>query len=83
VGNGAGNDDFKMPDYVGMPLEEAKAAILGQNLELGSVIYDAASDKTPGTVIRQNPPAVEGNRIRQGELVDLWVAGAAPAGSGN
>jgi beta-lactam-binding protein with PASTA domain len=83
VGNGAGNDDFKMPDYVGMPLEEAKAAIMGQNLELGSVIFDAASEKTAGTVIRQNPPAVEGNKIRQGELVDLWVAGPGPADSGN
>jgi beta-lactam-binding protein with PASTA domain len=79
VGNGAGNTEGPVPDYLGLPLEEAKVAIKGANYELGSVIYDPNSDKTPGTVIRQNPPAVEGNKIREGQLVDLWVSGTAPA----
>jgi beta-lactam-binding protein with PASTA domain len=79
VGNGAGNELFNVPNYVGLPLEEAKAAIVGQNLELGSILSDTDSDKPAGTVTRQNPPAVEGNKIRQGELVDLWVSGTAPA----
>jgi hypothetical protein len=62
VGNGAGNELFDVPNYVGLPLEEAKAAIVGQNLELGSILSDPDSDKPAGTVTRQNPPAVEATR---------------------
>lgn len=76
VGDGLGNTEFDVPDLIGKPLEEAKVAILGSDLQVGSIIYDNDSDQTPGTVIKQNPPSLEGNKIRVGELIDLWVAGS-------
>ncbi len=81
VGNGAGNEEFKVPNLLGLPLEEAKTVISGAGLELGSILSDTESSAPAGTVTRQNPPAVEGNKIRMGELVDIWVSGTAPADS--
>jgi beta-lactam-binding protein with PASTA domain len=48
---------------------------------MGSILSDTESSEPAGTVTRQNPPAVEGNKIRMGELVDIWVSGTAPADS--
>ncbi|MDQ4139342.1 MAG: PASTA domain-containing protein [Bacteroidota bacterium] len=79
VGNGIGNDEFEVPRVVGMPIDEATVLLVGQNLQVGSITYQAAPNgEADGTVLRQRPNAGAGAMIRVGELVDLWVAGPEP-----
>ncbi|RDC63756.1 PASTA domain-containing protein [Adhaeribacter pallidiroseus] len=79
VGNGLGNDEFEVPRVVGMPVDEATVLLVGQNLQVGSIIYQAATNgEADGTVLRQRPNAGSEARIRVGEMVDLWVAGPEP-----
>ncbi|QMU29371.1 PASTA domain-containing protein [Adhaeribacter radiodurans] len=79
VGNGIGNDEFEVPKVIGMPIDEATVLLVGQNLQVGSITYQAAPNgEADGTVLRQRPNASSGAMIRVGELVDLWVAGPEP-----
>jgi eukaryotic-like serine/threonine-protein kinase len=78
VGDGLGNTEFEVPDVVGMPVDEASALLLGQQLQIGSIFYVQGSDKPNGTVLRQRPFAEVDAKIRVGEMVDLWIAGDEP-----
>ena len=79
VGNGIGNEEFEVPSLTGNTLDEARIIIEGSNLVVGSILYDSNSTEPAGTVIRQNPEATGRNKIRVGEVVDLWISGSAPA----
>jgi beta-lactam-binding protein with PASTA domain len=79
VGNGIGNEEFEVPDLAGKTLDEAKFTIEGSNLVVGSILYDSSSGEPAGTVVKQNPTATGRNKIRVGEVIDLWIAGSAPA----
>ncbi len=76
VGDGAGNQEMDVPDLIGKTLEEAKAVISGSGLVMGSIVPSPESDKPAGTVVKQNPASVAGNKVRMGEIVDLWIAGS-------
>ena len=78
VGDGLGNTEFEVPDVVGMPVDEASALLLGQQLQIGSIFYVEGSGEPDGTVVRQRPFAEVDAKIRVGEMVDLWVAGQEP-----
>lgn len=78
VGDGLGNTEFEVPNVVGMPLDEASVLLVGQRLQIGNIIYQPGSSEPEGTVLRQRPFATVGAKIREGELVDLWVAGSDP-----
>lgn len=75
IGDGLGNTMFAIPDVVGLPLDEAEAAIVGSNLKVGTKISVDDPEKEVGTVVRQRPEARSGERIRVGETMDLWVVG--------
>jgi beta-lactam-binding protein with PASTA domain len=76
VGDGLGNQEFEVPDLTGKPLDEAELLLQGSNLQVGIIIYQEAEDKEAGTVLRQKPTA--GNKIRVGDVIDLWVVGKEP-----
>ncbi|WP_347156565.1 PASTA domain-containing protein [Pontibacter chitinilyticus] len=78
VGDGLGNTEFEVPKVVGMPVDEASVLLVGQGLQIGTIIYVPGSQEPEGTVIKQRPFADVGAKIRVGELVDLWVAGEEP-----
>jgi len=82
VGDGLGNQEFDVPDLVGKPREEAELLLSGNSLQVGSMIFDAASTEPVGTVIRQKP-IPGGNKIRVGEVIDLWISGPDPAANSN
>jgi beta-lactam-binding protein with PASTA domain len=65
-----------VPDLSGMTTTEATKALKATGFTIGGVSYDAAATATasPGTVIRQTPPA--GQRQPSGSAVDVVVAGA-------
>ncbi len=75
VGDGLGNTMFAVPNVVGLPLDEAKTAILGSTLKVGTIIPVDDPEQEVGTVVKQKPEARSGERIRVGETMDLWVVG--------
>ncbi|MVM40993.1 PASTA domain-containing protein [Spirosoma sp. HMF3257] len=75
IGDGLGSTMFEIPNVVGLPLDEAEAAIRGSNLKVGTKISVDDPEKEVGTVIKQRPEARSGERIRVGETMDLWIVG--------
>ena len=75
VGDGLGSTMFDIPDVVGLPFDEAEAAIRGSSLKVGTKISVEDPEKEVGTVVRQRPAARSGERIRVGETMDLWIVG--------
>lgn len=75
IGDGLGHTMFAIPDVVGLPLDEAKLAIQGANLKVGTIVSVDDPEKEVGTVVRQRPETRSGERIRVGETMDLWVVG--------
>jgi len=78
VADGLGTQEFDVPDLKGLLLEEAELNVNGSNLQLGVVVYDPTSTDTPGVVFKQKPEAGEGNKIRAGSVIDIWVSGEDP-----
>lgn len=72
VGNGTGAERVTVPTATGLPIDEAKLLIAGQELSVGIVKYEP-SDKPDGIVIRQNP--IPGGTLHKGENIDLVVSG--------
>lgn len=75
IGNGLGNVMFDVPNVVGLPVDEAEAAIRGSNLKVGSRLSVDDPTQEVGTVVKQRPEAKAGERIRVGETMDIWVVG--------
>lgn len=73
VGDGLGEKEFKMPDLVLMPLDEAEELLKGYDLLLGNITYVYNSKRELGTVIRQNPAVFIGKKkkgIKKGSPLD-------------
>ena len=71
VGDGLGDNTFKVMDFTFMPYDEALVAIQGSDLKVGSIINVSKEDSLTGMVIKQNPRA--NSETRMGNTVDLWV----------
>ena len=74
VGDGYGNLKIDVPSLVGMAQDEADILLSGKGLSMGTIIYEA-SDKPAGTVIKQNPSAGDGEKIKIGSPINVWVSG--------
>jgi eukaryotic-like serine/threonine-protein kinase len=74
VGNGYGNQMIDTPNVVGIPQDEADIKLSGLGLTVGNVTFEQ-SDLPAGTVIRQQPSAGEGQKIKIGSPVNIWVSG--------
>ncbi len=72
VGDG-GKKDFLTPNLIELPLDEARFAIIGSNLNVGRIflLSDTLSARLV-MVYKQKPEARE--NIKVGDAVDLWVA---------
>ena len=87
VGDGFGNRQFALGNFVGRSLEDVEFAINGQGLNVGSVIIqivdadfyldlnildvDSLLVTESEIVVKQNPEY--GTTVRLGDIVDLWV----------
>lgn len=82
--DGLGNTLLKVPNLVGLDLDEAKAAIFGSGLNLRNAYYkkkdkilmndDKIYEKkhlSNGKVFKQNPDA--GEDIKIGTSIDIWI----------
>lgn len=82
LGEGLGTAQFETPSVIGMPLDEAKIAIVGAGLKVGQVMEVPAEEgQAPGSIVRQNPDA--GNKVRIGDVIDLWVTPQAAESTDN
>jgi beta-lactam-binding protein with PASTA domain len=74
LGSGLGNENFSVPDLVGLTYNDAKVLLESNGLNVGTVIPAIDPNAYVG---RQNPdrltPDGRVNRIRQGQSVDLWL----------
>ena len=80
LGSGLGTETSDMPDLFGYTLSEAKAMIEGSGLTMGNTVPQNAGPDW--YVARQSPehlsPSGNINKIRQGQLIDLWVQQQKP-----
>lgn len=83
LGSGLGNNEYDVPDLVGLTYEEGKALLRSMGLNLGGIYTDPdVKDSANAFIYRQNPnissPMMEGrkqiNRIREGQSLDLWLS---------
>jgi beta-lactam-binding protein with PASTA domain len=77
VGDGYGNQRIDVPSVIGMAQDEADIFLSGLGLSVGAVIYEV-SEKPAGTVIKQRPESIAGEKIKIGSPVNIWVSGEAP-----
>lgn len=81
LGDGLGNSRISVPYLIGLHLDEAVFKMRGYSLNTGAIIADEGVTDTLGAVVyKQVPEYGEGQSIRIGEPIDLFVAKELPAG---
>lgn len=87
LGDGLGEDEFDVPDLVGLTYAQARDRLKMDDLSLGSLVADGVSDTMNAYVYKQNPALVsrvknptdttqvytQRNKIRSGQSVDLFL----------
>ena len=61
----------KVPQVVGMKLENARPLLLSLGVQVGNIAYEVNADQVPGTILRQRPD--QGQHVHIGENIDLWL----------
>jgi len=89
LGSGIGNGESDVPDLVGSTLNDAKSLLSTLSLNIGSIVaVGEIRDTGTAFIIRQSPELFSGalgtngerlmNRIRQGQIIDLFISDTAP-----
>jgi len=77
LGMGLSSETTRVPDLVGLGLEEATEIISDYFLNLGAITYDRsfenAEDSTGAFIWRQYPDYEEFRRLNMGMEVDIWL----------
>lgn len=85
LGSGVGDEEFRVPNLIGLTYAEATMVLESHDLNIGALIVDPdVKDTTAAFVYRQNPPqymeitepGIEHipNRMRSGQLMDIWLS---------
>ncbi|HSC55161.1 MAG TPA: PASTA domain-containing protein [Phnomibacter sp.] len=83
LGSGIGSDEMEVPQLVGLTFQEAKNYLQSIGVHTGAILADEdVSDTANAYIIRQNPSlktvlpdgAIQTNKIRAGQSIDLWIA---------
>lgn len=75
LGSGRGDTEVDVPNLVGMSLDEAKETIKNMGLVVGLIIADPSSKEVENTVTKQKPTYETGQKLRSGDMIDLWHSG--------
>lgn len=87
LGSGIGTGDMEVPNLIGLTLAEAKSWLTSLSLNIGSIIpVGAIADTNAAFIVKQTPDAyvepVPGqkaaNKIRSGQLLDIYISSVAP-----
>lgn len=79
LGNGLGANEVEIPNLIGLPLNEAKFALSGAGLGLGTVTYDPNVTDTTTAVISAQSPGIEKGLTSLGAKIDVTLSLTAPA----
>ncbi|MBN8836081.1 MAG: PASTA domain-containing protein [Sphingobacteriia bacterium] len=88
VANGVGEGEVEVPNLIGLTYEQAKAQLGLFSISIGSVVaVDAIGDSTKAFVVKQtpdvfsepNPGQKQTNKIRPGQVIDLYLSINPPA----
>ncbi len=74
IGNGAMTSEIELPNLVGMNIDDAKALLIEQGLQIGLEKREQLAGKDKDEVVKQKPDYKMGAKIHMGETVDLWYA---------
>lgn len=73
VGFGRGTENVKVPNVIGLKIQDARSILLKQRLTIGRVHYDEETDdNTPQYIYRQTPAA--GESLIEGDAVSLHLS---------
>ena len=75
VSDGRGPDELPVPNLIGKTAEEVSFILKGSGLVEGARLYEEKEGRPLNKVFKQNPAPVEGNKVRAGDLIDIWIAG--------
>lgn len=78
LGDGVGPVQFEMPIVLGKSREDAEILLRGLGLRLKTRL-DYTSKEPVGTVIRQEPDGKNGEMIRRGTVMNIWVSARKPS----
>jgi len=88
LGSGIGSGELNVPDLIGLTLSQARSQLLTLNINVGSIVpMDGVKDTANAFIVKQNPEVfIEqepgqkvNNKIRPGQVIDLYISGTAPA----
>lgn len=79
LGNGLGANEVEIPNLIGLPLNEAKFALSGAGLGLGTVTYDPNVTDTTTAVISAQSPGIDKGLTSLGAKIDVTLSLTAPA----
>ena len=71
VGDGYGQRNFNLPNFIGLPVDEAMLSIVGMDLRVGRMMNEGDTPDVTGFVFNQVPEA--GDLVRVGDAIDLWI----------
>lgn len=92
LGNGEGEDELNVPDLVGMTVSEARLYLSNKNLSISAVMATEPINDTANAYISRQSPLpfstlspgeIVANKIRPGQLIDIWISNTAPQKSNN
>ena len=87
LGSGVGGGDFEVPNLIGMTLVEAKNWLTSLSLNIGSIIpVGTIADTNAAFIVKQSPDVYietvpgqrSSNKIRSGQLLDIYISAVAP-----
>jgi eukaryotic-like serine/threonine-protein kinase len=89
LGSGLGGNEIDVPNLIGMTLSEARSYLSSMSINVGAVVaVGSVRDSATAFVVRQSPEYLSemlddaGNRtpnkIRQGQLIDIYISNVAP-----
>lgn len=76
LGDGLGASEVDIPNLLGLDLSEAKMAIMGSSLKLGTVSFEGRADSINSRVIKQFPAISETlSKVSMGTPIDIILGG--------
>jgi beta-lactam-binding protein with PASTA domain len=82
LGDGVGEQEYVVPNLVGMRFGEAKATLAANGIGIGAVVAHGVEDTLAAYIYRQNPERFNEEKkyryIRPGQLVDVWLQQEPP-----
>ncbi|MGJ1203293.1 PASTA domain-containing protein [Sphingobacterium lactis] len=79
LGNGRGDSEVNIPNLVGFNIDEAKFALAGLGLVLGSVDFDGTTTDSLGSVVVKQSPDTAAKIISIGSAIHVTLGKQAPA----